>query len=260
MGWSDIRDGNPLKERLRHGEALIGCFQRIPAPEVTELCAHAGFDHVVIDMEHTPVSEGRVADLVRAAEAAGIAPFVRVASADPATVARVLEAGPAGIHFPMVGSAAEAEIAVGATRHRPAGTRGLAVSRKSGFGSRMSLEEYVRASEEALLVVVQVEDRGALGEVEAIAALPGVDVVFLGLTDLSQDLGVPGQYDDPALASAVERAFRLIRGQGKAAGVPVTGAAMAEEYLARGATYLTANDVRLLLDASRAFLTALRPA
>jgi 4-hydroxy-2-oxoheptanedioate aldolase len=86
-----------------------------------------------------------------------------------------------------------------------------------------------------------------------------VDVVFLGLTDLSQDLGMPGEYAEPVLIEAVERAVRLIRGQGKAAGVPVAGAAMAVEYLARGATYLTANDVRLLLDASRGFLAELRP-
>lgn len=260
MAWNDIRKGNPLKERLCRGEVVLGCFQRIPAPEVTELCSHAGFDLVIVDMEHAPISEERVAGLVRAAEAAEVAAVVRVAGADPVVLARVLEVAPAGVQFPLVRSAAEAEAAVRATRHLPDGSRGLSLSRASGYGRRMSLAEYVSASEEALLVVVQVEDRVGLREVEAIAAVPGVDVVFIGLTDLSQDLGAPGRFDHPALREAVEHAFRQIRAQGKAAGVPVTEAAMAEEYVALGATYVTANDVRLLLDASVAFVAALRPA
>ncbi len=258
MTWTDIRNGNPLKPRLRGGETLLGCFQRIPAPEVTELCAAAGFDFVVIDLEHTPVAEERAAGLIRAAEAAGIPALVRVGSHDPATIGRLLDAGPAGLHVPQVRSAAQAEAAVRATRYPPKGSRGLATPRQAGYGARMSLAEYVRASEEWPLVVVQVESASGVDEVEAIAAVEGVDVVFIGLTDLSQDLGVPGEYGDPALRDAVERAFRLIESCGKAAGVPVTGGAMAEEYAARGATYLTANDVRLLLDGGSALVAKLR--
>lgn len=258
MARIDRRDGTSPKERLQRGETLVGCFQRIPAPEITEVCAYAGFDLVVVDMEHTLVSEARVADLIRAAEAVGIAALVRVPSHDPATIGRVLEAGPAGVQIPRVQSAAEAAAAVRATRYAPRGVRGLSTSRQAGYGARMSLEEYVGASEQALLVVVQVEDRSGLEEVEGIASVEGVDAVFIGLTDLSQDLGVPGRYDDPALRRAVEGAFRAVKGQGRAAAVPVTGAAMAKEYLELGATYLTTNDIRLLLNSSRAFLAGLR--
>ena len=258
MAWTDIRDGNPLKRRLQHGETLLGCFQRIPAPEVTEVCAAAGFDFVVVDLEHTLMTEEHAAGVVRAAEAAGIPALVRVPSHDPATIGRLLEAGPSGLHVPQVRSAAEAEAAVRATRYSPEGSRGLSTPRQSGYGGRMSLAEYVRASADWTLLVIQVEDRSGLDEVEAIAAVEGVDAVFIGLTDLSQDLGVPGAYDDLALQDAVDRAFRLIKGRGKAAAVPVTGRAMAEEYLARGATYLTANDTRLLLEGGRAFVRALR--
>jgi 4-hydroxy-2-oxoheptanedioate aldolase len=260
MAWIDIRGGNPLKLRLRSGEILLGCFQRIMAPEVTEVCAAADFDFVVIDLEHTPVTEERAAGLIRAAEAAGIPALVRVASHEPTTIGRLLDAGPAGLHVPQVGSAREAEAAVRATRYAPDGTRGLAVPRQSGYGARMSLAEYVAASADWPLVVVQAESRSALDEVEAIAALDGVDVVFVGLTDLSQDLGVPGDYEHAALREAVDGAFRAIASCGKAIGVPVTGAAMAEEYAARGATYLTVTDVRLLLDGGRSLVAALRGA
>lgn len=260
MQWTDIRAGNPLKRRLRDGETLVGCFQRIAAPDVTELCAAAGFDFVVVDLEHALISEVRVADLVRAAEAAGILALVRVPNHDPAPIGRLLEAGAAGIHVPQVSSAAEAETAVRATRHSPEGMRGLATARQAGYGARMSLAEYVAASAEWPLVVVQVESRAGLANVEAIALVPGVDVVFIGLTDLSQDLGVPGEYDHPALREAVDRAFETIRACGKVAAVPVTGAAMAADYLGRGATYLTTSDTRLLLDASRALVESVRRA
>jgi 2-keto-3-deoxy-L-rhamnonate aldolase RhmA len=122
----------------------------------------------------------------------------------------------------------------------------------------MSLADYVAASNEWPLVAVQVESRAGLASAEGIARVPGVDAVFIGLTDLSHDLGVPGEYDHPVVREAVDQAFAAIRRCGKAAAVPVTGAAMAEEYLARGATYLTASDTRILLDASRALLTGLR--
>jgi 4-hydroxy-2-oxoheptanedioate aldolase len=258
MPATDIRDGNPLKRRLQDGEALVGCFQRIAAPDVTDLCAAAGFDFVVVDLEHALISEVQVADLVRAAEAGGIFALVRVPDHDSGQIGRLLEAGAAGIHVPQVSSAGEAEGAVRATRHTPSGTRGLSTARQAGYGAHMSLAEYVAASETWPLVVVQAESRSGLASVEAIAGVPGVDVVFIGLTDLSQDLGVPGDYDDPGLREAVDRAFELIRGCGKAAGVPVTGPAMAEEYLGRGATYLTTSDTRLLLDASRALLEQVR--
>jgi 4-hydroxy-2-oxoheptanedioate aldolase len=258
MPGTDIRAGNPLKRRLQDGETLVGCFQRIAAPDVTELCAAAGFDFVVVDLEHALISESRVADLVRAAEASGILALVRVPSHEPAPIGRLLEVGAAGIHVPQVGSAGEAEAAVHATLFAPNGMRGLATARQAGYGARMSLAEYVAASETWPLVVVQVESRSGLASVEAIARVPGVDVVFIGLTDLSQDLGVPGDYDHPALRDAVDRALETLRGCGKPAAVPVTGAAMAEDYVARGVTYLTTSDTRLLLDASRALLAPVR--
>lgn len=254
----DIREGNPLKRRLQGGQTLLGCFQRIAAPDVPELCAAAGFDFVVIDLEHALIPEDRVADLVRAAEAVGIPAVVRVPSRDPGPIGRLLEIGAAGIQVAQVSSSRQAEEIVRATRHAPEGMRGLATSRQTGYGASMSLAEYVAASNEWPLVVVQVEDRSGLASVEDIARVPGVDAVFIGLTDLSQDLGTPGDYDHPDLTAAVDHAFELIRACGKAAAVPVTGAAMGEAFVRRGARFVTTSDTRLLLDASLQFLERLR--
>jgi 2-keto-3-deoxy-L-rhamnonate aldolase RhmA len=258
MPWIDIREGNQLRRRLHEGETVFGCFQRIAAPDVTELCAAAGFDFVVIDLEHALISEARIADLVRTADAVGIPAVVRVPSRDPGPIGRLLEIGAAGIQVPQVSSAGEAEEIVRATRHAPEGRRGLATSRQTGYGARMSLAEYVAASSEWPLVVVQVEDRSGLASVDAIGRVSGVDAVFIGLTDLSQDHGAPGDYSHRALAEAVDRAFKVIRDCGKVAAVPITGAPMGEDFVRRGARYLTTSDTRLLLDASRQLVERLR--
>lgn len=126
---------------------MFGCFQRIPCPEITELCPYACFDFVVINMEYSLVSEERVADLVRSADAAGIAALVRVPDGRPATIGRVLEAGLAGIQVPRIRSAEEAEDVVRATRYPPAGSRRLSAPKQTAYGTRVSLAEHVKASE-----------------------------------------------------------------------------------------------------------------
>jgi len=255
-----VTGGGALRERLRNGELVLGCFQRIPAPEVTEICAYSGFDLVIVDLEHAPISEADAVWLIRSADAAGIRVVLRIPGADPVVLNRVLDAGPAGVQFPMVHSAAEAQEAILATRYLPHGSRGVAPARASGYGLRMSLADYLRTSVEDLLVVIQLEDRLGLRAAGEIARIPEVDVVFLGLTDLSQDLGVPGQFDHPALREAVKRAIGEIRAANKAVGVPVISSAMAAPLVELGATYVMCNDVRLLLEAATGFARSLRPA
>jgi len=258
MGQRDIRTGREVREHLRQGAALAGAFQRIPAPGVTELCAAAGFDFVILDMEHTPISEERVGELVRAAEAVGIPAIVRVPSRDPVGVSRVLETGCVGIQVPLVRSAAEAEEIVRATRYAPHGTRGLASPRQTRYGMAMSIAEWVRTSVDAVLVVVQIEDRLGVGAVGEIAAVDGVDVVFVGLTDLSADLGVPGDLAHPDVAAAVDAALAAAQAAGKTAGLPARDASSAAQLMRRGAGYVTTDDVRCFLNGATAFLGELR--
>jgi 2-dehydro-3-deoxyglucarate aldolase/4-hydroxy-2-oxoheptanedioate aldolase len=245
-GWRDIEKRGSLRERARTAGPLVGCFQRIPAATVTEVLAAAGLSFVIIDMEHTPVSLDRVAELVLASEAAGIDAVVRVPSADPVTIARTLETGCMGIQVPLVRSAAEAELAVRSTRFQPRGTRGLAAPRQTGYGAHQSLADWVAASEKHLLVVVQIEDRRGVADAEAIAAVDGVDVVFVGLTDLSHDLGVPGQFDAPPVTEALDRVRSATALAGKVLGLPATDLAGLERARSLGAAYLTMDDVRLL--------------
>lgn len=252
MRWSDVRDGTDLRRRLTAGETVLGSFVRMPCAESLEVCAHAGFDFVVIDLEHTPMGDDVAAGLVRAAEAVGIAALLRVPDDNGARIGRLLESGAVGVHIPQVRDLDHAQESIRATKYAPAGSRGLATNRGSGYGLRMSLEQYVQAANREGLVVLQIETAQALDQVEQIAALPGCDVIFLGLTDLSLDLGVTGAYDDPLLVAALARARAAAEAAGVALGAPAASLAMARELRAQGVRYITSNDIRLLTDAATA--------
>ena len=258
MNWIEIDESATLKSRIRRGEAVVGCFQRIPAPGITEVCAAAGFDFVVFDMEHTPVSIDRIAELVRAAEAVGIGAVVRVASSDPAGIAQTLETGCVGIQVPLVRSAPEAEAIVSSVRFQPRGRRGLAAPRQTGFGTRMPIAEWVATSEARTVVIVQIEDRAGVACADEIAAVDGVDALFVGLTDLSQDLGVLGRADAPEVQEAIARVAASANGSGKAHGLPASDAGTAVRYLEAGARLLTFDDVRIMLTGSQERIRAVR--
>lgn len=257
-GWRDIDERGSLRARVRGDRPLVGCFQRIPAPTVTEVLAAAGLSFVIIDMEHTPISLDTVAELVRASEAAGIDAVVRVPSLDHVTIARTLETGCVGLQLPLVRSAEEAELAVRATRFQPRGTRGLAAPRQTGYGAYRTLPDWIATSEEHLLVVAQIEDGLGVEAADAIAAVDGVDVVFVGLTDLSQDLGVPGQFDAPAVHDALERVRAATHRAGKTLGVPAPDAVGLDRARSLGAGYLTMDDVRLLSTGAAALAQQVR--
>jgi 2-keto-3-deoxy-L-rhamnonate aldolase RhmA len=254
MSWFDIRQGSSLRRSLVDGRPIIGCFIRIPAPEVIEACAYSGFGFVVIDTEHTLANPGTVADLVRAAQAAGIVPLIRSLSTSSEEIGRLLETGAIGVHVPRVESAAQAAAAVRAVKYPPAGSRGLATGRGTGYGLQMSLADYVEAANRESVVVVQVESANAINNVESIAAVAGVDVLFVGLTDLSLDLGVPAQYDHPKVVQSLDQVLQVARSAGLTVGVPVASAGMARQALQQGVQYIVANDIRVLTDGMGTFL------
>jgi 4-hydroxy-2-oxoheptanedioate aldolase len=251
----DIRRKSSLRTTLDSGEPAIGCFIRVPAPEIVEAAAYSGFDFAVIDTEHTLVNPAVCADLVRAAEAAGITPLIRSMSSSPEELGRLLESGAIGLHVPQVHSAEGASAIVEAVKYAPEGTRGLATGRATGFGLRMPLADYVAAANRETLVVVQVESVAAIDSIEEIAAVPGIDILFVGLTDLSLDAGFPGQYDHPEMERSLDRVQRAAEAAGLAVGVPVASPEMARNALKRGIGYIVANDVRLLTSGMTAFLS-----
>jgi 4-hydroxy-2-oxoheptanedioate aldolase len=196
-----------------------------------------GFDWVLIDCEHGSISLETVELMAIAAEACGITAIVRPPKNDPETVLQYLDRGVRGIQAPHVNTAAEAAQIVAAAKYHPLGTRSLAVgTRSAGYGFHIDLDQYTAQANRDLLVCVQIEDKEALGNIGEIAAVEGVDVLFVGPSDLSQSLGYPGQSGHPVVKEAINGAFAAIAASGRAAGT-AGNLAVVSERLQQGVTY-----------------------
>lgn len=191
-------------ERLRAGEPVVGNWLSLTDPAVGEISSALGFDFVVVDTEHTPLSVESVTNVVRGVESRGeTAPLVRVAGNDPIRIKRVLDVGAAGVMAPMVETEAGAEAFVEATRYPPAGRRGVAPTRASDYGE--SFGTYLDRWNEDRLAIPQVESARAVDNAADIAAVDGVDALFVGPLDLSTSLGTPGDTESDVFLDAVDR-------------------------------------------------------
>lgn len=215
-----------LKAQLAAGDAPVGSWVSLTSPAAAELVAGLGFDFVVVDTEHAPLSTETVADLARAVEAAGHTSLVvRVADNDPVAIKLVLDVGADGVMAPQINTIADAESLVEAVRYPPGGIRGVAGSRASDYGRRLG--EYYGTASDEITVLPQIETEQAVGNAREIAAVDGVDALFLGPADLSADLDCFGDYDDPAHVEAVDRLVEA----GADVEVPVGTIATADEEI-----------------------------
>ncbi len=207
-----------LHDQLRAGARLFGTWNNLGSSVASEITGLAGFDWVLIDMEHGSGDYGNLVHQIQAVSATPAAPIVRVAWNDPVAFKRILDLGASGIMVPYVQTAEEARVAVRAMRYPPNGIRGVAsLNRATGFG--VSFNEYVRRADTELLTIVQIETPLAVENANEIAGVDGVDVLFVGPLDLSTGLGVQGRYDDPSYLAAVERVAAAAEGAGKASGI-----------------------------------------
>jgi 4-hydroxy-2-oxoheptanedioate aldolase len=249
---------NATKQRLRNGETVHGCFIRYADPSLAELVALQGFDFLILDGEHGAVEPRDAENMVRAAELWDVTPIVRVPANQPPVILRFLDTGAQGAQIPLIGSPEGARGAVNAVKYWPDGTRGLAGVRAAHYGQRETLGDYTARANDQTLVVVQIETREALEHVPEIARTAGVDVVFIGPTDLSQALGVPGQTTHPRVEEAYEQIIRGVEGSDAVLGILVSDADGARAWRARGARYIAVTVDSLLVRGARSLLGALR--
>jgi 4-hydroxy-2-oxoheptanedioate aldolase len=249
---------NRTKKLLRDGKTAFGSFVRYPDPTLVEVMGYHGWDFFIFDGEHATLEPRSCENLVRAAELQGITPIVRVPVNQPHVILRLLDTGAQGAQVPWVQTPEDAERAVQSVKYQPRGARGLAGVRAADYGERGALGDYVQRANDETLVVVQVESATAVGHVEAIAATDAVDVVFLGPTDLSNSLGLPGELGHPAVVEHLERAATAIVAAGKVLGVTVSDAETAKKWMDRGARYVTTGVDPMLAAGTRSFLGALR--
>ena len=208
------------------------------APEVVEGLGLAGFDHVIIDREHAAFSGETTAHLIRAAEAAEIAPLVRVRKNDPGDILEVLDLGAVGLHIPQIASAVDASRAVAAAKFPPRGVRGFNPFVRAAHHGGREVDEFRRTSDEDTLIVLHIEARESLDQVEEILAEDGVDVAFLGPYDLSQALGIPGEVTHPRVREAMRSIAAAAARHGVAAGCFANSLEQAKLWMDEGVTYL----------------------
>jgi 2-keto-3-deoxy-L-rhamnonate aldolase RhmA len=229
---------NHVKQALREGRPTAGAWLHLCSAISAEIMSRAGFDWLLIDMEHGHGDYQTLLGQLQAIEGSPTIPIVRVQWNDPAVIKRVLDIGAYGVMVPWIANRREAEAAVRATKYPPAGIRGIAGSHRAGGYGRHAGEYWKRANEE-ILVVIQVETPSAVAEIEEIVRIPGVDVVFIGPADLSTALGHMGNPAAPEVRAAMERVETAARAHGVALGNISRGWEQARELYKRGYQFVT---------------------
>jgi 2-keto-3-deoxy-L-rhamnonate aldolase RhmA len=247
-----------LRLQLQAGEALVGCFLTWPTGGVAELLSVAGFDFVVLDSEHGVFTTESIANTIAAADAANLPSVVRVPSCFFLESSRHLDFGAAGTLFPRADGIQAVRAAVENVKFAPEGKRGLAGVRANRYASK-PLNQFISDANAQTLVAIQIETLGALADVVPISKEKSVDVLYVGPNDLTQALGVPGQYDDPRYQNAVAQIAAAAKEAKKAAGIMVGRIEQIPPLQQLGYRFFTTSDRVLVLESARAWRAALPP-
>lgn len=240
-----------LPEMLRSGRLLRGVFNGIPSPAIVEMCAFAGFDFVLLDNEHGSAGLETTEHMLRAARASGIPTVVRCLEHD---MARTLDLGASAVQIPMVDTAAHAASLVQRvkypTRGQP-GLRGAAFStRAAGYGA-FGGPAHTALSNDGVALIVMIETPEGVANATAIAAVPGVDAVFVGPNDLAHSMGFDNRWNEAPVQAAIESALRAVAAAGKCPGILALTPEEEARYAAWGARYVASNTAGILLKALR---------
>jgi 4-hydroxy-2-oxoheptanedioate aldolase len=249
---------NLFKQKLQQGQWQVGLFVGLASSYSMEILAGAGFDWLVIDAEHSPNNPASVLAQLQAAAAYPVQLLVRPMSHDPALIKQYLDAGAQTLLLPLVDDAEQARQLVRAVRYPPEGIRGVAAS-LARAAHWTGVKDYVKHANAEVCLVVQVETRQGLENLDAILAVDGVDAVFIGPADLAASLGHLGDAGHPEVRAAIEDAVTRIAASGKAAGVFVTEQGLARHYRNCGASFIAVGgDTTLLRGAAVKLATSFR--
>lgn len=242
---------NPFREALKGGRPLVGIWSMLNSANAVEGLGWAGYDWLLIDGEHAPVTLADALMHLRILAATPTVPIVRLPWNDPVLLKQFLDIGTQTIMLPYVQSAEEARRAVAAIRYPPRGTRGVAaMHRASRYGFARG---YLGAASDTLFLIVQAETKEALAAIDEIAAVDGVDAVFFGPGDLAASMGKLGQAGDPEVTNAIDAAAVKVRAAGKIAGVLAASGELAERHVRHGYHFVSvANEAAMLFTAAEA--------
>jgi len=246
---------NKLKRLLKRGETAFGTFVTCNSPDMVEIMALSGFDFVIIDTEHGPLTVESTIDLIRASEVRGMTPITRVTENSATKILRSLDVGAHGVQVPQVNNKSDAEKVIEYSKYAPIGNRGLALPRAANFATVNPLE-YLKTNNEETLIVVHCENKTGLDNLEEIASVPEIDVIFMGPFDMSQSLGIPAQVTHPLVEEAAERIVQVCKKYNKAPGILAMTGEQAKERARQGFQYIPIGlDVTLMSKAFKDIVT-----
>lgn len=245
---------NTFKQALKEGRTQIGLWQALTSPTAVEICAHAGYDWLLLDGEHAPNDLPLLIEQLRAMNGSPTQAIIRPPVGETWIVKQLLDIGAQTLLIPMIESRHMAEAMVKAMRYPPQGVRGVgaALARASGYNS---IPDYLQTANDETCLLLQVESRAGLAALDEIASTDGVDGVFIGPADLAADMGHLGKPGHPEIQAAVEDGLKRIQSHGKAAGILIGDLALTRRYVDLGATFVAiGNDVTLFAGAVRKLL------
>ncbi len=258
--FSTIPPRADLRRRVLAGEPTIGLFVNLGSVVSAEIVARAGYDWALVDLEHGMATQGELLAQLVAIQATPTAAVVRVVSSERMRVGRILDLGADGLMIPRLETVADMRETVSWMRYPPAGIRGVAAGTR-GAGYATVAHADIGSINERVLGVFQVESRAAVAAVEGLAGIDGVDVLFVGPADLSHEMGIPGEFANPAFIDALDRVAAVAAAHGKAAGMLVRDASEVPAYLARGYQFLgIGSDSGLVMSGARSQLAEARRA
>jgi 2-keto-3-deoxy-L-rhamnonate aldolase RhmA len=250
---------NRVKDLLLEGKTVVGTWlDEVRSPAIAQLLAAAGLDFLIVDMEHGPYNLETVADIVRMARQVGITPIVRIPDLTWERVGRVLDAGAQGLMLPRVEGPAEVEKFVSYLKYPPGGRRGMAAGLGNTDFQWVKTRDYIDFINKEILVIVQIETKEAVENLEVLAGVEGVDVFFIGPEDLSIALGLPGQQSHPTVVAVIDQIIAAANRRNIKTGIPTSDPAALPLLRDRGMRLITyGSDVEFLYTGAQQGVLAL---
>lgn len=250
---------NVLKRKLQKQEMTIGSWITLGHTSIAEIMAKAGFEWLVVDMEHSVITLEIAQQLILAIEGCGVIPLVRIGENNANLIKRVMDAGAYGVIVPMINSKQEAEAAVRAVKYPPVGKRGVGLARAQGYGEKF--DEYAATVNDESVVIVQIEHIDGVNNLESILSVEGVDGCIIGPYDLSGSLGTPGDFEQPDVLAALKKVEQTCSRQKVALGIHIVQPdyRLVMEKVSKGYTFIAFSlDILFLGNSCREQMTKLK--
>ena len=250
---------NNLKEALKEGKNVFGPFMKFADPATVEIMGFAGFDFVIIDAEHGPISMQSAQNMIRAAETVNITPVIRVANNDEALILRALDIGAQGIEIPQINNKLQAIKAVRSVKYAPQGERGVCKYVRAANYSSMDKFEYFKSANNETMIIAHIEGVEGINNLDEILSVPGIDVIFIGPYDLSQSLGIPGEVNNPLVTERMKEVVLKCKQNKIDVGTFADDIKTAKSWVSLGAQYISFSvDVAILYNISKTIVNKLK--